>query len=288
MKNKTLTILLLAICSTAYCQNNDCKKYIKKCDSLVNIINEINEAYTKSNKEFQEKSRYCATLLRENSNWKDTVSARDRKIDDLNLKINNNILRINKLIDSFPTEYARGQEYSYQITAKSYKSKSFDELIATSSLEAVHRDIDMVGNNNEAKAILSDLEKYYESEDIISKKYSKFDVDNALKKLNSITRDSKKVSDLKNLLQNYKIRYEGLKILLGTLIDIDANEIANNVSTDNKKRGKINDKIMRYMYDYEFTLTDYPYISKIILEIIKRKQADSNASLEDLKSQVII
>lgn len=282
MKNKILTILLLAICSTAYCQNIVCEEYIKKCDSLENKINEINEAFTERNKEFQEKTKYYATLLRENDNWKDTVSARDRKISDLNLKIYNLNLRVKQIIDSFPTEYKRGQKYSYQIIAESYKSKSFDELIATSSLETVHRDIDMVGNDNEAKAILSDLGKYYESENVISKKYSKFDVDNALKKLNSITRDSKKIPDIKDLLQNYEMRYEGLGILLGELIDIDANEIANNVSTDNKKRGKINDKIMRYMYDYEFTLTDYPYISKIILEIINRKQADSNASLEDL------
>lgn len=285
MKNKILTILLLAICSTAYCQNNDCEKYIRecdnlknKCDSLTNKIAEINQTYSEKNVEFQK-------ILRENKNWKDTVSVRDGKIDELNLEINNKNLRIEKLIDSFPTEYKRGKEYSYQIIAGSYKSMSFDELIVSSSLEAVRRDINMIGDDTEAKAILCDLEKYYQSESVISKKYSKYDVDNALKKLGLITRDSKKVIELKDLLQNYEMRNEGLGILFNELVDIDANEIANNESTDKKKRGRINDKIMRYMYDYEFTLNDYPYISNIILEIINRKQADSNASLEDLNGK---
>ena len=85
------------------------------------------------------------------------------------------------------------------------------------------------------------------------------------------------------MLENYEMCYDGLKTLIQDIAEIDRNEYGDSDFTIKKKRDKIQGKILRYMYDYEFTLEDYPYISSIILDLINRKQADVNASITDIK-----
>jgi hypothetical protein len=41
-------------------------------------------------------------------------------------------------------------------------------------------------------------------------------------------------------------------------------------------------EISVYIFNYDFNFTYYPYLSNIVLEIIKRKQPDADADISDL------
>lgn len=272
MKKYLLTIALILGTLSVFSQNPNYVLLQHKYDSVVNRI----KAYDEQFKEYQNTLKQYQGYYREFEASKDTIKLLKK---DVELKDG----RIRNLTDSLPIKYKQGQTSAYGVIAKSYKNTDFDILIAASTKESLKRDLGLIGDDKTAKAIITDLENVMFAQEVLTKPYSKVKVENAQSKLNAITRTSAKVNKLKELLENYEMCYEGLKTLILDIAEIDRNEYGDSDFTIKKKRDKIQGKILRYMYDYEFTLDDYPYISSIILDLINRKQADVNASITDIK-----
>ncbi|MBQ2187580.1 MAG: hypothetical protein II401_03340 [Bacteroidales bacterium] len=269
MKRYLLTIALFLGTLSVFSQNIDCAVLQHKYDSIANRIDNVE----KGKKELLTRFHKSDSI----------ISQREAEIVRLNGIINDKNSRIVILIDSLPIEYKRGQNAAYGVIAESYRTTDFDVLIAASTKESLKRDLRLIGDDKTAKAIITDLKNVLYAQEVLTKPYSKVEVENAQSKLNAIIRTSATVNKLKELLENYEMCYDGLKTLIQDIAEIDRNEYGDSDFTIKKKRDKIQGKILRYMYDYEFTLEDYPYISSIILDLINRKQADVNASITDIK-----
>jgi len=85
---------------------------------------------------------------------------------------------------------------------------------------------------------------------------------------------------LKKNLKNYQAFTDGLKESIKKIIELDKNQAVSGMSEDIQK-SKLNE-ISQYIFDYDFNLIDYPYLSNIVLEIIKDKQSNPDADISDL------
>ena len=55
---------------------------------------------------------------------------------------------------------------------------------------------------------------------------------------------------------------------------------------EKKKLDKILAEFSFFIFNYEFNFLDYPYLSDIILEIIKRKQPNADADISNLLNKL--
>lgn len=160
--------------------------------------------------------------------------------------------------------------------------ESFDELIRSSTKASVVRDMQLIGNNQEAKPVLNDMQIYFNAQELLLEKFDAVKIRNAQMQLNQITRQSKLLNVLKENIEYYKDFNTALKETIGKLVSLDNQKSANGDSEIQKM--KFNDIVTiltDYMYNY-YDYAKYPYLSDIILEIIKRKQLDADADIRDL------
>ena len=161
-----------------------------------------------------------------------------------------------------------------------YKNKSFDELIQSSTKLSAQRDLVLFSKDDNIKPILIDLETYFNAKELLAMKFDASQIKNAQTQLNQIKRQSELLDGLKKNLKNYQAFTDGLKESIKKIIELDKNQAVSGMSEDIQK-SKLNE-ISQYIFDYDFNLIDYPYLSNIVLEIIKDKQSNPDADISDL------
>ncbi len=211
----------------------------------------------------------------------------------LNLEIqgkNLEIQKINKQIDEekqigeqkAKSEKEIGKNEALTDIVNSYKNKEFDDLIKISTKLSVQRDMQFIGNNVDVKVILSDLEKYFNAEELLANKIDTAQIKNALLKLNQIKQKSELTKQLKENVKYYKDFNDELKKTIEKLIKLDdLTETIGDAAVQKLKFKDIVLELSNYMYDY-YDYSNYPYLSDIILKIIKHKKPNADEDLSDL------
>jgi len=164
-------------------------------------------------------------------------------------------------------------------------NKPFDELIKNSTLKTVERDMSIVGNKTEVKQTLLSLQLYFNSELVLSEKYSEQKAENAINQLKTIEQ-TELVLKLTDKLSKYKLCNDGLKTTIDKILEIDKKFVANDEYTQKTKLNDVLAEIAWYFRNYRFNFIDYPYLSEIVLEIIKLKQKDANTDIANLKEKL--
>ncbi len=184
-------------------------------------------------------------------------------------------------------ENERGKTEALGNLVDTYK-KPFDDLIESSSKESVQRDKLLVGNNVEVKLVLNDLLIYFNAKELLTKKFDAVQIKNGLTQLNQVKQKSNFLDKLKEKVGNYQIFNDGLKEMLDEIIKIDRNFIGEGMDEETQKMkfNKIMSNFSTYIFNYDFNLSDYPYLSDIVLEIIKRKKPNADADVSDLLKKI--
>lgn len=166
----------------------------------------------------------------------------------------------------------------------SYKHNQFDDLLNSSTRQSVDRDLQLVGDSTELKSILQDLEKYFNAKSMLEKKFDAVQIKNVQNQLNQIKRKSELLDKLKEVVSNYQIFNTGLKEMIKKIVALDKRVSVNGMGpeVEKMKRDNILSEISSYIFSYDFNFSDYPYLSNIMLEIIKRKQSNLDTELKDL------
>lgn len=164
-------------------------------------------------------------------------------------------------------------------------NKPLDELIINNTIKSVVRDMSIVGDKTVVQQKLLSLQKYYNSEQVLNEKYSEQRVENALTQLKSIEQ-TELVLKLSDKLGKYKLCNDGLKTTIDKILEIDKKFVANDEYTQKTKLNDVLAEIAWYFRNYRFNFIDYPYLSEIVLEIIKLKQKDANTDIAVLKEKL--
>ena len=180
-------------------------------------------------------------------------------------------------------ENERGKAESLANLVITYK-KPFDDIIKSSSKESVQRDIQLIGNKTEVRQILNDLQTYFNAIELLAKKFDMAQINNAQILLNQIKQNSVLLSNMKTSISKYQKFNDGLKETLKNIVKLDKDEEVKGMGDEIQKQkfNKIMSGLSRYIFDYDFNFTDYPYLSDIVLELIKRKQPNADADITDL------
>lgn len=166
--------------------------------------------------------------------------------------------------------------------ANNYIRRQFNDLILTSTRLSVQRDIELFNKIPEVMQILSDLEKYFAAKELLAKRFNAARIEKSQTELNQIKHQSTLLDKLKEDIEYYKDYNDELKRTIGNLIEFDKQKnTGGDREIQKKKFDEIISELSNYMYNY-YEYGNYPYLSDIILEIIKRKQSNADASIADL------
>jgi hypothetical protein len=181
-------------------------------------------------------------------------------------------------------KYDAGKNEILATIANSYKSKSFDELLKSSTKESAQRDLQLFQNQTEIKQILSDIEKFFLAKELLDTRLDIVQLKNVQNQLAQIRKESVLFSKLKEIIGNYQTFNDGLKETIGIIVALDNAETVFKQSKEIQKMkfDKILGEIFSYIFNYDFNFSDYPYLSDILLELIKRKQPNPDADISDL------
>ena len=95
------------------------------------------------------------------------------------------------------------------------------------------------------------------------------------------------IDELKKRLKFYKQYSDALKASIVKIMALDKDLTANDAKTQKSKKDDIFlIELASYYHNYYFNYNDYPYLSDIILEIMKLKQKDANADISHLSSKL--
>ena len=251
-------------------ENYNLKDTIKKLKSeFVNL------------EEFRKQKKNIDTILRQKVDsivlLKASISEKDKKIT----------AEMQKSEQKERERFDAGKNEILATIANSYKSKSFDELLKSSTKESVQRDLQLFQNQTEIKQILSDIEKFFIAKELLAAKLDIVQIKNVQNQLGQVKQKSTVLDKLKEIIGNYQTFNDGLKETTGKIIALDIKEEArNNKEIQKKKFDKILAELSPYIFNYDFNFSDYPYLSDIFLEIIKRKQPNPDADISDLLNKL--
>jgi len=180
-------------------------------------------------------------------------------------------------------EKEEGKKEALANLLNSYKIKNFDEIINVSCKQFVQRDIQLVGDTAELKTILSDLEKYFNARELLAQKFDVAQIEKAQIELKQVNRQSDLLDELKENLVYYKNFNDGLKETMEQLVDLDKRIVAGeDTAIQELKSRKILSELNNYMNKNYYDYGNYPYLSNIVLEIIKRKTNNVDTDITDL------
>lgn len=165
-----------------------------------------------------------------------------------------------------------------------YKSHSFDVLLKSSTKQSVEQDLQLCQGIPEVRLILSDMQKIFIAKEILDFKPEESQIKSQQIELGQIKRESVILGKLKEILSNYQTFNGGLKEIIGKIVALDNVETVFKQPKEiqKKKYDKILAEISSYIFNYDFNFSDYPYLTDIILEIIKRKLPNADADISDL------
>ncbi len=165
-------------------------------------------------------------------------------------------------------------------------NKPFDELIKSSTKKSVERDLLIIKDSIEVQKKLQNLKKYFDAEQVLSEKYNEQKLKTAQTQISSLEQ-SENVKKLTGRLSDYLLCKDGLKKTIDNILVIDKETIA--LDDDNiqeKKLQEILSELAWYIFNYDFNFTEYPYLSDIVLDIIKQKQKNADADISLLKAKL--
>jgi chromosome segregation ATPase len=255
-------------------------------------------------------------LQKQIKDLKNEISVEKQKVSDLNKNkikeekeklqtkadsLNGEILKLNQTIadkdrqiatsrqqgdQKARTEKENGKKEALASLINSYKNKMFDDLIKSSNKESVRRDMQLIGNNAEVNPILTDLQIYFNAEELLLKKIDAAQIKNAQTQLSQIKRQSKRLDALKENIEYYQDFNTALKETIGKLVSLDnRNSAAGDSEIQKRKFNDIVTILADYMYNY-YDYTKYKYLSDIVFEIIKRKKPSADADISDLLNKL--
>jgi chromosome segregation ATPase len=234
-------------------------------------------------KTLQKDSADVKKVKQEQQNFQQQVQTKSDSIATLKSKLTDKDRQIQE-------EYEKGKQSALADIVSAYKRTRFDELVTSSSKQSVQRDLRIVGTNPEIKQTLVDLDNYFNAKDLLEKKFDDYGIKSAQTKLQAIQQESKLLDKLKINVENYQLFYNGLRETVEKIITLDKNETVAGMDDEIQKLkfNKILTELSSYIFNYDFNFSDYPYLSDIVLEIIKRKQPDADADITDLKDKLTI
>jgi hypothetical protein len=255
---------------------------------LTDTINDLLKKIKSLQIEVSDEKQKVANL--DKNKVKDENDKLRRKVDSLNTIISEQhqtVLDKDKEITAIGQQAQQEKERGKQealANIVNFYNKPFDDLIKFSTKESVNRDLRLMVNNAEIKQVLIDLQNYFNVKESLSKKFDTSQITNAQTQLNQIKRKSALLDDLKNTVGKYQTINKGLIATINKLVALDNEESVTGMSDEIKKEKfyKIMSEISAYIFNYDFNLTDYPYLSNIVLEIIKRKYPKPDADITDL------
>lgn len=179
-------------------------------------------------------------------------------------------------------KYNEGVQKVYNQIGQIYLIDNFDHLIEYSNPKTVERDLQLVSNGNaEVTKKLKELQIYFSAKQVLFERYNEQNVKKAQGQLSTISQSSL-LKTLNVNLGNYKLCNTGLQTTIGKIVELDKKFDANNEDTQKTKLRDILFELTWYFRNYRFNFSDYPYLSGIVLEIMKLKQQDANAKISDL------
>ena len=185
-------------------------------------------------------------------------------------------------------EYERGKNEILITILSSYKNRTFDELLKSSTKESAHINLSLAENTPDVKLILSDIEKYFIAKEMLDLKLDAVQTKSHQIQLVQIKRESSLLNKLKEIISNYQTFNNGLKETIEKIIALDNSEAVSGMGKEiqRKKFDKILAEVSSYIFNYDFNFSDYPYLSEILLELIKRKQPNADADISDLLNKL--
>ncbi|NLO69349.1 MAG: hypothetical protein GX102_00015 [Porphyromonadaceae bacterium] len=304
MINKIIIIILI-VCSVSSAYSQDCLDRVARqavmIDSLQKANNQSNHLITILQTTQMALSDTIKSLRFDLSSLVNIQLQKDSIDAQLKTKSDSIVLLLNQLSDKDQqiasarqqgdqkarAEYERGKSDGLGIIILSYK-KPFDDLIKFSSKESVQRDIQLLGNNQELTPFLDDLQLYFNAIEFLAMKFDVDQIKNAQAQLNQIKQNSVMLDKLKGTISNYQTFNDGLKETLNKIVTLDQRESVAGMGHEiqNLKFNKILYELSGYIFNYDFNFLDYPYLSEIVLEIIKRKQPNPDADVADLLNKL--
>lgn len=321
MKKVLVVILIMCGVSNAYTQDlfKEMQKLTLANDSLQKqVIKPLNDSIIKLNSahsiEIAKLNEQVKALEIEKSDLNKKIKTLESSVADLNknkIKVERDNLQakfdsltikvteLNKQISikdkQIIQEKELGEQKSIQEKEKGKQevlnqiiqtyNKSFDELIKNSTLNTVERDMSIVGDKTVVQQTLLSLQIYFNSELVLGQKYSEQKVENAITQLKSIEQ-TELVLKLTDKLNKYKLCNDGLTTTIDKIIESDKKFVANDEYTQETKLNDVLNELAWYFRNYRFNFTDYPYLTGIVLEIIKLKQKDANTDIANLKEKL--
>lgn len=180
-------------------------------------------------------------------------------------------------------ENEKGKNEILAAIVNTYKNKSFDELLNSSTQQSAQRDLQLFQDQKEVKQVLSDMNKYFNAKGLLNIKLDIAQIENVQTQLGQIKWESLLLVKLKELLINYRTYNDGLKETIAKIMALDSTKIASgNKEIQKMKLAEIQAGFSSYIFNYDFNFLDYPYLANIFLEIIKRKQPNPDADISDL------
>jgi hypothetical protein len=251
---------------------NEKSELNKKIKTLESTVAELNKNKIKVERDNLQAK--CDSLIIKVKELENLISAKDKQIAQ------EKELGQQKSIQ----EKEKGKSEILNLIIQTY-NKPLDELIINTNIKSVERDMSIVGDKTVVQQKLLSLQKYYNSEQVLNEKYSEQSVENALTQLKSIEQ-TELVLKLIDKLSKYKLCNDGLKTTIDKILEIDKKFVANDEYTQKTKLNDVLAEIAWYFRNYRFNFIDYPYLSEVVLEIIKLKQKDANTDIAILKEKL--
>jgi hypothetical protein len=189
-----------------------------------------------------------------------------------------------KCQQSVTREKQKGRQEVFSLISEPYLKKSFDELISISSINTIDRDLKYIQEIPGVRDLRSDLGIYFRAKELLDKRLDTTAVDTLRARLKRIKRESRKLGELMEVVSNYKLVNNGLKEIIIRIDSIDNKEnvIGQPKEVQQMKQNKVFIQISSYIFNYDFRFEEYPYLAKVILELMNRKKPNPDAEVEDL------
>lgn len=251
---------------------NEKSELNKKIKTLESTIAELNKNKIKVERDNLQAK--CDSLVIKVKELENLISVKDKQIaQEKELGRQNSI-----------QEKEKGKSETLNQIIQTY-NKPLDELILKTTINSVERDMSIVGDKTVVQQKILSLQKFFNSKKVLNEKYSEQTVENASTQLKSLEQ-TELVLILIDKLSKYKLCNDGLKTTIDKILEIDKKFIANDEYTEKTKLNDILAEIAWYFRNYRFNFIDYPYLSEIVLEIIKLKQKDANTDISILKEKL--
>jgi hypothetical protein len=306
-KTLLLPIFILSFFSVFAQQDVLLEKYMKQSikqefaiDSLKKVSKSENDNFSKQSKDYQSKlnaKNDTIKILKLNLSKLEKYKSEMNKNEALFKQKNDSIILLKnqigilnkqkldenqKYIQNLREENIKGKNEVKSKFIDYYKNKKFDELIVSTSKNSIQRDLLIIEDNND-KALLNDLIIFFEAKAVLEKKYNNEQLKITLFQLNQLKRQSEMLTSLAENIDNYQIFNNGLVECLLKINKIDNKEtVGNDKDLKILKYNKILSEISIYIFEYGFNFVDYPYLSDILSQLIKRKKPNPDADINDL------